>query len=59
VGLQTTQHPQQAHRRQDLIRFGEFGKAWWEKPASDASREIFPIPKWALDANENLISDPQ
>ncbi len=49
----------EGHRRQDLIRFGEFGKAWWEKPVSDASRETFPIPKWATDANENLLSDPQ
>ena len=49
----------EGHRRQDLIRFGEFGKAWWEKSGSDPSREIFPIPKWAIDANENLNTDPQ
>ncbi|MCF8380835.1 MAG: RagB/SusD family nutrient uptake outer membrane protein [Bacteroidales bacterium] len=49
----------EGHRRQDLIRFGEFGKAWWEKSASDPSREIFPIPKWAIDANENLSAEPQ
>ncbi|MGC9343235.1 MAG: RagB/SusD family nutrient uptake outer membrane protein, partial [Bacteroidales bacterium] len=49
----------EGHRRQDLIRFGEFGKPWWEKPASDESRELFPIPQWATDANENLLVDPQ
>jgi hypothetical protein len=49
----------EGHRRQDLIRFGEFNKAWWEKLATDASRETFPVPKWASDANANLLSDPQ
>ncbi|MBN1132257.1 MAG: RagB/SusD family nutrient uptake outer membrane protein [Bacteroidales bacterium] len=49
----------EGHRRQDLIRFGKFDDAWWEKPSSDPSREIFPIPKWATDANENLLLDPQ
>lgn len=49
----------EGHRRQDLIRFGEFTDAWWEKPASDPSRRTFPIPKWATDANENLLADPQ
>lgn len=44
----------EGHRRQDLIRFGEFTKAWWEKPASDPKRVIFPIPQWAIDANPNL-----
>lgn len=44
----------EAHRRQDLIRFGKFNQAWWEKNASDPSRCIFPIPQWAIDANPNL-----
>jgi hypothetical protein len=44
----------EAHRRQDLIRFGEFNKAWWEKSLSDASRKTFPIPQWAIDSNPNL-----
>ena len=46
------------HRRQDLIRFGEFNKAWWAKPASDPSRNIFPIPRPQLDANPNLTQNP-
>lgn len=49
----------EGHRRQDLIRYGKFTDEWWEKPARDASVEIFPIPKWATDANPNLLLDPQ
>ncbi len=55
----------EGHRRQDLIRFGEFTKIWWAKGddqggvANDPSVEIFPIPKWATDANPNLLLDPQ
>ncbi|HLO90222.1 MAG: RagB/SusD family nutrient uptake outer membrane protein [Chloroflexota bacterium] len=44
----------EAHRRQDLIRFGKFNDEWWEKPASTPDRKIFPIPQWAIDANPNL-----
>lgn len=49
----------EAKRRQDLIRFGEFNKSWWEKPVSSPDRNIFPIPQWAIDANPNLALDPQ
>ncbi len=48
----------EGHRRQDLIRWGDFTKAWWEKDASTAERTIFPVPKWASDANPNLLEDP-
>jgi len=44
----------EGHRRQDLIRFGKFTEARWEKGVSDAKRRIFPIPQWAIDANPNL-----
>jgi hypothetical protein len=44
----------EGHRRQDLIRFGKFLNAWWEKPASTPDRLLFPIPQWAIDANPNL-----
>ncbi len=44
----------EAHRRQDLIRFGKFTSAWWEKSASSADRNTFPIPQWVLDSNPNL-----
>lgn len=45
----------EAHRRQDLIRFGKFNDAWWEKSASSPERNTFPIPKWVIDSNPNLI----
>lgn len=36
---------QETTRRTDLIRFGQFNKAWWEKPASAATKNLFPIPQ--------------
>jgi len=48
----------EAHRRQDLIRFDEFNKPWWEKQASTADRKTFPIPQWAIEANPNLALPP-
>jgi starch-binding outer membrane protein, SusD/RagB family len=44
----------EGHRRQDLIRYGKWENAWWEKQATDGSKRTFPIPKWAIDANPNL-----
>ncbi|MFC2089724.1 RagB/SusD family nutrient uptake outer membrane protein [Bacteroidota bacterium] len=44
----------EGHRRQDLIRFGQFNKAWWEKDASSSDRNTFPIPQWVIDSNPNL-----
>jgi len=44
----------EGHRRQDLIRFGKFNGAWWEKPAGTSADNLFPIPQWAVDANPNL-----
>jgi len=41
-------------RRQDLIRFGKFGDAWWEKPASEECKELFPIPQPQINVNTNL-----
>ncbi|MFC2151159.1 RagB/SusD family nutrient uptake outer membrane protein [Bacteroidota bacterium] len=55
----------EGHRRQDLIRYGKFTNAWWAKGDSqggtsgDPSVKLFPIPKWATDANPNLLLDPQ
>jgi len=37
---------QEAARRTDLIRFGRYNDAWWEKPVSEPYRNIFPIPYW-------------
>lgn len=43
-------------RRMDLIRWGRFGDAWWDKApdASDKEYTIFPIPKRQMDANPLL-----
>lgn len=41
-------------RRQDLIRFGEYNKAWWAKPASAATTKLYPIPTTVRAANPNL-----
>lgn len=55
----------EGHRRQDLIRFDQFTKVWWGKgdaqggKANDPSVETFPIPKWATDANPNLLLDAE
>lgn len=45
-------------RREDLIRFGHFTDAWWEKPVSDKKYEIFPIPLNVLTANPALKQNP-
>lgn len=44
-------------RRSDLIRFGKYGEAWWEKPASEECLELFPVPRSQLDANKNLVQN--
>jgi len=44
-------------RRTDLIRFGEWGSAWWEKSAhSDTFRDLFPIPQPQIDAAAGSLS---
>lgn len=48
----------ESKRRQDLIRFGRYNDPWWEKPATDPSKNIFPVPRQALDANPNLVQNP-
>jgi hypothetical protein len=45
----------EGQRRQDLIRFGKWEGAWWEKPAHGPELRTFPIPKYATDANPNLL----
>ena len=43
-------------RRTDLIRWGRFGDAWWDKDVDKTDKEytIFPIPSKALNANPLL-----
>jgi len=45
-------------RRSDLIRFGKYNDAWWEKSASPATVNIFPIPQGQLDVNADLVQNP-
>lgn len=48
----------EGYRRSDLIRFGKYNDAWWEKGVSDAFRNIFPIPQQQIDANSGLVQNP-
>ena len=48
-------------RRQDQIRFGKFGDAWWEKEAytqAGSQYLVFPIPQVAIDASAALNQNP-
>ena len=45
-------------RRQDLIRFGQYLRAWNLKDAGDEHLEIFPIPLADILANPNLVQNP-
>ncbi len=50
---------QEGIRRTDLIRFGKYNDAWWEKPASQPFRNLFPIPQDAINAaNGTLTQNP-
>jgi hypothetical protein len=50
---------QEALRRTDQIRFGDWGKAWWEKPAhNDSFKNLMPIPSEQLVANPSLTQNP-
>jgi hypothetical protein len=46
------------HRREDLIRFHKFTEEWWEKPASSAKYELYPIPANVVTANPSLQQNP-
>ncbi len=48
----------EAKRRADLIRFGKFGDAWWEKLPSDANKTLMPIPADQISLNSNLVQNP-
>lgn len=50
---------QEGRRRQDLIRFGVFStKSWFSHDASDATKELYPIPYAILQTNSNLTQNP-
>lgn len=48
----------EGYRRSDLIRFGKYNNAWWEKPTSVASKNIFPIPQGQILVNTKLVQNP-
>lgn len=49
----------EAHRRQDLIRFGVFtSKSWLSHTPKDAHVNIFPIPFSAMNTNAKLKQNP-
>ena len=49
----------EARRRIDLIRFGRFEDAWWDKPAEkDAHTELWPLMRSVLNSNLNLRQNP-
>ncbi|HEX3005991.1 MAG TPA: RagB/SusD family nutrient uptake outer membrane protein [Bacteroidales bacterium] len=48
----------EGHRRQDLVRFGKFTDAWQEKPATDPTKNLYPIPTSARDVNPALVQNP-
>jgi hypothetical protein len=45
-------------RRQDLIRFDQWGELWWEKTGTDDKYKVFPIPRVALDVSTVLYQNP-
>jgi len=47
---------QESARRTDLIRFGKYTDAWWEKPVSEDFRTIFPIPQAQIDASGGSLA---
>ena len=49
----------EGRRRIDLIRFGKFLDAWWDKPAdADSHTLIFPFHPDILGANPSLHQNP-
>ena len=47
---------QESSRRRDLIRFGKYDVAWWEKPVSEDYKSVFPIPFEQIQASEGTLT---
>ncbi len=45
-------------RRNDLIRFGQYEKAWGIKTDADPNHRIFPIPRPEIQLNPKLTQNP-
>ena len=49
----------ESRRRTDLIRFGRYQEAWWDKPQdADKHYELFPLSQTQLEQNEYLKQNP-
>ncbi len=49
----------EGHRRSDMIRFGVYLNARWEKPeVSPDYVTLWPVPQRQIDVNENLVQNP-
>lgn len=49
----------EAHRRQDLIRFGVYTtKTWFNHRPSEDYKVLFPIPESEMNNNPNLVQNP-
>ena len=48
---------QETSRRTDLIRFGKYNDAWWEKPVSEPFKNVFPIPQEQINAGAGLTQN--
>ena len=49
----------ESRRRTDLIRFGRYQEAWWDKPRdADNHYELFPLSQTQLEQNEYLKQNP-
>ena len=50
---------QEGRRRQDMVRFGVFTtRAWFSHDASDATRNLYPIPNRQILTNGKLKQNP-
>ena len=48
---------QESARRTDLIRFGQYNAAWWEKPADPSDHvNLFPIPFDQIQASAGTLT---
>lgn len=48
----------EGHRRQDLVRFGQYNKAISDRPATGSYLNVFPIHEDVLSLNKQLTQNP-
>lgn len=47
-----------ASRRTDLIRFGKWTEPWFEKPATEDYKKLYPLPVDVININSNFEQNP-